>query len=229
MRRRSHRIFGFDGWNRETISATCVCHGTRNGQAACTYVARVRIAVRAGGAVITRDGSGSGHGKAATPGEAHESAIKEAETDATKRALATFGNQFGLALNDRERRGVRGRQSATNSGVGRGPMSWTILSSAGKPISTHNDPGDFCSALRKELKRARSSDEIDHLWERNQPFVAILHENLPDLTDEKGIHSPTFSPISTSENSRFSRRARNGQCSKKQSTASDQSTNQSWR
>ena len=61
-------------------------------------VARVRIAVRAGGAVIYRDGSGSGHGKAATPGEAHESALKGAETDATKRALATFGNQFGLAL-----------------------------------------------------------------------------------------------------------------------------------
>ncbi len=42
----ANRIFGFDGWDRETISATCVWHGTRNGQAACTYVARVRIAGR---------------------------------------------------------------------------------------------------------------------------------------------------------------------------------------
>ena len=33
-----------------------------------------------------------------TPGEAHESAIREAETDAMKRALSTFGNPFGLAL-----------------------------------------------------------------------------------------------------------------------------------
>ncbi|MGO8920850.1 MAG: Rad52/Rad22 family DNA repair protein [Stellaceae bacterium] len=39
---------------------------------------------------------GTGHGSGATSGEAHESAPKEAETDATKRALATFGNQFGL-------------------------------------------------------------------------------------------------------------------------------------
>ncbi len=148
----------------------------------------MRIAVRAGGAVIYRDGSGSGHGRAATPGEAHESAIKEAETDATKRALTTFGNQFGLALYDREQRGVRGRKSTTNAGVGRGPITWTLVSSAGEPVSAHHDPGDYCSALLKELERARSSDEIGHLWKRNQPFVAMLHENLPDLTDEKGIH-----------------------------------------
>ena len=42
-----------------------------------------------------------------TLGEAHESALKEAETDAMKRALATFGNLFGLALYDKEQSGVR--------------------------------------------------------------------------------------------------------------------------
>jgi hypothetical protein len=39
---------------------------------------------------------GEGHG--ASPGEVHDTALKAAETDATKRALATFGNPFGLAL-----------------------------------------------------------------------------------------------------------------------------------
>ena len=39
-------------------------------------------------------------------GLAHESALKEAETDAMKRALMTFGNPFGLALYDREQRNV---------------------------------------------------------------------------------------------------------------------------
>ena len=33
--------------------------------------------------------------------DAHESAIKEAETDAMKRALRSFGNTFGLALYDK--------------------------------------------------------------------------------------------------------------------------------
>jgi DNA repair and recombination protein RAD52 len=39
-------------------------------------------------------------------GQAHESAIKEAETDAMKRALMTFGNPFGLALYDKEQANV---------------------------------------------------------------------------------------------------------------------------
>jgi recombination DNA repair RAD52 pathway protein len=45
-----------------------------------------------------REGHGSGEGRGASPGELHDTALKAAETDATKRALATFGKPFGLAL-----------------------------------------------------------------------------------------------------------------------------------
>src|SRR5262249_4052318 len=62
------------------------------------YTARVRISVQAGGSTIIRDGHGSGEGRAALPGEVHDTALKSAETDANKRALATFGKPFGLAL-----------------------------------------------------------------------------------------------------------------------------------
>ena len=37
-------------------------------------------------------------------GDAHERALKAAETDATKRALVTFGGRFGLMLYDKEHR-----------------------------------------------------------------------------------------------------------------------------
>src|SRR5262249_11050563 len=47
---------------------------------------------------IIREGHGSGEGRGNSPGEAHDTALKAAETDATKRALATFGKPFGLAL-----------------------------------------------------------------------------------------------------------------------------------
>jgi hypothetical protein len=64
-----------------------------------TYTARVRITVTAGGRPpLIREGSGAGHGIDGDLGQAHESALKEAETDAMKRALMTFGNPFGLAL-----------------------------------------------------------------------------------------------------------------------------------
>ena len=45
-----------------------------------------------------REGYGTGEGRGGSPGEAHDVALKAAETDATKRALVTFGKAFGLAL-----------------------------------------------------------------------------------------------------------------------------------
>ena len=109
----ANRIFGFDGWSRETMASDCVWQGSCDRLKACSYRARVRITVHAGDTTIIREGSGAGHGSAETLGEAHESALKEAETDATKRALVTFGNPFGLSLYDRDRKGVtRGRGAA---------------------------------------------------------------------------------------------------------------------
>jgi hypothetical protein len=61
-------------------------------------LAKVRVTVRANGRAIVREGHGSGEGRGVSPGEAHDLAIKAAETDATKRALATFGEPFGLGL-----------------------------------------------------------------------------------------------------------------------------------
>ena len=59
---------------------------------------RVRVTVYADGATIIREGHGTGEGHGTSPGEAHDIALKVAETDATKRALATFGKPFGLEL-----------------------------------------------------------------------------------------------------------------------------------
>jgi hypothetical protein len=64
---------------------------------------------------VVREGSGAGHGIDVDLGQAHESALKEAETDAMKRALMTFGNPFGLALYDKAQRQV---SSATSQGDG---------------------------------------------------------------------------------------------------------------
>ena len=57
---------------------------------------------------MIREGCGAGHGIDTDLGQAHESALKEAETDAMKRALMTFGNPFGLALYDKQQREVTG-------------------------------------------------------------------------------------------------------------------------
>jgi recombination DNA repair RAD52 pathway protein len=59
----ANRIFGFDGWDRVTLSADCIWQDGRGTTKLCAYTARVRIPVRAGETVVERDGSGSGHGR----------------------------------------------------------------------------------------------------------------------------------------------------------------------
>ena len=66
--------------------------------------AKVRITVEADGMKIIREGHGSGEGRATSSGEVHDIALKAAETDATKRALATFGNHLGSSSIGRTRR-----------------------------------------------------------------------------------------------------------------------------
>ena len=92
------RIFGYDGWDRETLQSHCVWQKQIDYRYAAAYLTRVKITVRAGDQVIQREGLGSGEALAGTAGQAHERASKAAETDATKRALSTFGNSFGLSL-----------------------------------------------------------------------------------------------------------------------------------
>jgi hypothetical protein len=94
----ANRIFGFDGWNRETLDSRCVLARENRGSFIAVYTAKVRITVRARGTTIIREGHGTGESRATSPGDVHDVALKAAETDATKRALATFGRPFGLEL-----------------------------------------------------------------------------------------------------------------------------------
>ena len=104
----ANRIFGFDGWSYAITECTCVYQAPREiGQAkkpgfGVTYTAKVRVTVLG----VVREDFGAGHGYDVDCGLAHESAIKEAVTDALKRALRSFGNPFGLALYDKSRENV---------------------------------------------------------------------------------------------------------------------------
>ncbi len=181
-------IFGFDAWDRRTVHVACVWEGKTEGLQGCSYVARVRVSVRAGDTVIVREGCGSGHGLGLSLGEAHESAIKEAETDAMKRALVTFGNQFGLALYDRERRGVRGAGRRNDDGGTPTAVRWAVFSPIGERLSEHSEPIEYCAEVRRQLEQLGDADSATAFWKRNQDTVAELRKALPRLKTEKGQH-----------------------------------------
>lgn len=103
----ANRIFGFDCWDRETVELRQLGEPRQTGDKwRVGYSARVRISVYAGERLITREGCGFGSGIDKDVDQAHESALKEAESDAMKRALMTFGNPFGLALYDKTQANV---------------------------------------------------------------------------------------------------------------------------
>jgi DNA recombination protein Rad52 len=133
----ANRIFGFDGWDRESVTSTCVWTKQTGLRFSAAYVTRVRITVRAGEERIIREGCGAGESNAASPGQAHEFAAKAAETDATKRALSTFGNSFGLSLyagpSDQNGRRSATSLAAVSHGANQAPSQSRLNGSGGHP------------------------------------------------------------------------------------------------
>jgi recombination DNA repair RAD52 pathway protein len=58
----ANRIFGYDSWDRTTLSPRCLWAELQRGQTACFYTAKVRV-TSAGGATIVREGIGTGIGR----------------------------------------------------------------------------------------------------------------------------------------------------------------------
>ena len=139
----ANRIFGFGGWNRETVLLE-QCGEPRdvNDKARVAYLAKVRVTV----GEVVREGIGYGSGIAKDLGDAFESAIKEAETDAKKRALMTFGNPFGLALYDKEQANVKRWH---------GPLNKTALTKEFHEVQTDVEAVEDEASLNDILKHAK--------------------------------------------------------------------------
>lgn len=102
----ANRIFGRDGWSYTVTRLECASSEVfdlpaKGPQHRVAYVCTVRVDV--GGVIREGVACGTGNGKPENIGDIIESAVKEAETDALKRALRSFGNTFGLALYEKDK------------------------------------------------------------------------------------------------------------------------------
>lgn len=151
----ANRIFGFDGWSAETLETRLVAEKPRDGKTGWTvsYIARVRVTVIAGDRSLIREGVGAGHGIDVSLGNAHESAIKEAATDAIKRALITFGNPFGLALYDKSMASV-----ASNVPDAMAEPERQERIAAAHEADPHSAAAEAVAASKPEPKPSLSSD-----------------------------------------------------------------------
>ena len=175
----ANRIFGFDGWQRQTIAVRCVAQAERTiGRDqkpgwGVTYTARVRITVISGGLTpLVREGTGAGHGIDVDLGQAHESAIKEAETDAMKRALMTFGNPFGLALYDKQQREVASSASPHERPAGQPQLS--------RPAS-HRQSTAAATAESKGMAAGSPHQQDPGLLPLDAAAIRALHSTIRQL------------------------------------------------
>ena len=154
----ANRIFGFDGWWSETVQLDCV----QSDDFCVTYIAKVRVTI---GDVI-REGVGAGHGKGKSVnlGDKHESAVKEAESDARKRAFMQFGSQFGLSLYDRTK-------------------AWKNPKKDRTPVSTQN----LTVVAKDAILKAHTKQKLDkcaealEVYYTNKQMPQIDYKDLCDL------------------------------------------------
>lgn len=142
----ANRIFGFDGWSNDTKVHQLGEPAKTGDYWRVNYRAEVRITA----GDIYHDGQGFGQGIDKDIGQAHESALKEAETDAKKRALINFGYPFGLALYDKAK---------ANVGV------------------TPKVLPDNVTDLIAQVKDAKTTDELSALWtDQGGKFEGTEHQ-----------------------------------------------------
>jgi recombination DNA repair RAD52 pathway protein len=91
-----NRIFGFCGWSWEVLSAELAYEYEAGTNWAVGYRVIGRLTIHGTEAVYTE--ASVGPAQLPQRGEAHDMAIKTAESDAIKRAAINLGDQFGLSL-----------------------------------------------------------------------------------------------------------------------------------
>lgn len=91
------RIFGFGGWSADVLESTLAFEDkNEKGQWNVGYKVPLRLSIPTLECTYTESAVGSAN--LPQRGEAHDMAIKTAESDALKRAAINLGTQFGLSL-----------------------------------------------------------------------------------------------------------------------------------
>lgn len=135
---RLNQVLGTENWSHQVLQLTKLEAEKP------TYMAHVRLTVNLGGVVTVKDGIGYGTDKGKY--NPHEMAIKEAESDALKRAAKNLGRSVGLALYDKSQEFVseQGAESADNS-----PSIETVPRTSGNGTSKDRIKQAYAELLAK--------------------------------------------------------------------------------
>ncbi len=139
---------------------------------------------------------------------AHEIALKAAETDATKRALATFGNPFGLALYDKDQAHVtkprkpeiaaahERRVAGPPTAKAEAEKAQTEPTENGEPLVLHHgagreesfdDPQAFVTAMLAVIPMLSNLDAVYAFWHTHRPSLTLLRQSGGGESDDDPV------------------------------------------
>lgn len=174
----ANRIFDFE-WNSEVLELIENTEPTKNRNNNCVVSFRARVRVTACG--IVKEGIGFGSGIKQDIHSAYEDAIKEAETDALKRALKKFGNPFGLALYDK---------AQSNVGVDLTPEQEQVkkfILDVKSKIKKATTPEDVTNIIHEHIRDINSKcnkDQEQHINDYAAKHLAFLSQ----APTQKGVN-----------------------------------------
>lgn len=166
-----NRIFGFLNWSADVIEST-LAFEEKNEKAQWNVGYKVTLRLSVHGATYTESAVGSS--SLPQRGEAHDMAVKTAESDALKRAAINLGTQFGLSLyNDGATADVVGKTLDRNAALPPEPEPPVTENSGG--VQDNPDAG----AWIEEMKASIAEGDTINLLAIKQRMNA---ENVADWT-----------------------------------------------
>ncbi len=114
----ANKVFGFGNWSYSISKLEQVSQEqNQNQNQVICYKAIVQVLVHSENHTldVSREDVGFGTGVSKTLADSHENAGKEAVTDALKRAMRSFGNQFGNSLYDKTKNHQANNESIPSS------------------------------------------------------------------------------------------------------------------
>lgn len=160
-----NQIFGHLNWSSEILDKTLVMNdvvshkdnGKDGWRVGYTITAKVRAKV--GDAETLHVDIGYGQGVSySDPGAAHESAIKEAVSDANKRAIRYFGGALGLHLYDKSRKNV----------VNYTQQAKQLLSLLSKKVKEKNLTYDLAAVEKAMMSKPTGKQAFEYLKQLNE-------------------------------------------------------------
>ena len=175
----ANTVFGYDGWGY-TVKRLEFTGGI--------WLATVLTMVRAGDDEIIREDVGVGipakpRDQTEASPMAQETAIKGAVTDALKRALRGYGDQFGLSLYDKDGDDVKPQPAKAAAPV---PPATAPTAAATKPVTLTKERADkLASLIRVQLTQQGVDDVYARTWIKARLSRAGV-EFLTELTGAQG-------------------------------------------